>query len=143
MVRRNIKEKDCSLRLLLIACRLRQIHFKESKGGFKMDNKILITVYGADQICASCVGAPGSKDTYEWLQAAIGRKYVDDHIQYEYIDIDHEQEDEKHQQFIDKIFEEDLFYPIVFVNDEMVAEGIPRLKTIYKKLDQYHVPAPE
>ncbi|MBP1969529.1 disulfide oxidoreductase YuzD [Virgibacillus natechei] len=30
-------------------------------------NKVMITIYGAEQICASCVGAPGSKDTYEWL----------------------------------------------------------------------------
>lgn len=105
-----------------------------------MSNKdITITIYGADQICASCVGAPGSKDTYEWLQAAIGRKYVDDHINYEYIDIDKPQEDEKHKQFVERIFEEDLFYPIVFVDDELVAEGIPRLKTIYQELDKHGI----
>jgi len=104
-----------------------------------VDKKIKITVYGADQICASCVGAPGSKDTYEWLQAAIGRKYVADHINYEYIDIDSPPEEEKHQDFVKQIFDEDLFYPIVFVNDEMVAEGIPRLKTIYNELDQHNV----
>lgn len=104
-----------------------------------MDENVLITVYGADQICASCVGAPGSKDTYEWLQAAIGRKYVADGINYEYIDIDAPPEDDKHQKFVQRIFDEDLFYPIVFVNDEMVAEGIPRLKTIYKELDQLNV----
>ena len=34
-----------------------------------------IEIYGADIICASCVNAPSSKDTYEWLQAAIDRKY--------------------------------------------------------------------
>lgn len=96
-----------------------------------MGKNILITIYGAEQICASCVGAPGSRDTYEWLQAAIGRKYVDDSIAYEYIDMNQPPDVEKHQQFVERIYEEDLFYPIVFVNDEMVAEGIPRLKTIY------------
>ncbi|HLR67874.1 YuzD family protein [Virgibacillus alimentarius] len=101
--------------------------------------KVTITVYGAEQICASCVGAPGSKDTYEWLQAAIGRKYIDDSIQYKYIDINESQSNEKHQQFIEKIFDEDLFYPIVLVNDEIVAEGIPRLKTIYEALDKNDV----
>ncbi|WP_087972713.1 YuzD family protein [Oceanobacillus rekensis] len=101
--------------------------------------KVTITIYGAEQICASCVGAPGSKDTYEWLQAAIGRKYIDDPIAYEYIDINQPQEEEKHQQFVKRIMEEDLFYPIVFVNDEMVAEGIPRLKTIYQSLDKYGI----
>ncbi|MBY7143980.1 YuzD family protein [Virgibacillus sp. NKC19-3] len=101
--------------------------------------KVVITIYGAEQICASCVGAPGSKDTYEWLQAAIGRKYDDDVIEYEYVDIDHPPNEEKHQQFVARIVEEDLFYPIVFVNEEMVAEGIPRLKTIYKELDKHGV----
>ncbi|MUV39219.1 putative disulfide oxidoreductase YuzD [Lentibacillus sp. JNUCC-1] len=100
-----------------------------------MTSSILITVYGAEQICASCVGAPGSKDTYEWLQAAIGRKYEDDHIAYEYVDIDQPQNDEQHHAFVERIFDEDLFYPIVFVNNEMVAEGIPRLKEVYKELD--------
>jgi len=51
--------------------------------------KITITVYGREQICASCVGAPDSKETYEWLQAAIERKYSYDGVQYDYIDIDH------------------------------------------------------
>ncbi|MUK90016.1 DUF1462 family protein [Ornithinibacillus sp. L9] len=101
--------------------------------------KVSITVYGAEQICASCVGAPGSKDTYEWLQAAIGRKYVDDSISYEYIDINEPPEVEKHKQFVEQIFEEDLFYPIVFVNDEIVAEGIPRLKDIYQVLDKHDI----
>jgi disulfide oxidoreductase YuzD len=103
------------------------------------DKEVLITVYGAEQICASCVGAPGSIDTYEWLQAAIARKYESEGIRYEYIDIDRPQEDEKHRDFVEKIIEEDLFYPIVFVNDEMVAEGIPRLKTIYEALEQREV----
>jgi len=98
--------------------------------------KVTITVYGAEQICASCVGAPGSKDTYEWLQAAIGRKYATDNMEYEYIDIDHPPEVEKHQQFVQRIFDEDMFYPIVFVNKELVAEGIPRLKTIFQQLDK-------
>lgn len=102
--------------------------------------KVTITVYGAEQICASCVGAPGSRDTYEWLQAAIGRKYIEGPISYEYIDINQPSEDEKHQQFIDRIVEEDLFYPVVLVNDELVAEGIPRLKTVYQELDKHGIP---
>ncbi|MFD2628992.1 YuzD family protein [Oceanobacillus kapialis] len=98
--------------------------------------KVTITVYGSNQICASCVGAPGSKDTYEWLQAAIGRKYKTDQVQYEYIDINNPPAVEAHQQFVERILEEDLFYPIVMVNDELVAEGIPKLKTIYQELDR-------
>ncbi|HLR09494.1 MAG TPA: YuzD family protein [Bacillota bacterium] len=97
---------------------------------------ITITVYGAEQICASCVGAPGSKDTYEWLQAAIGRKYADDAIVYEYIDIDHPPAIEKHEQLVNRIFTEEWFWPVVFVDDELVAEGIPRLQQIYAALDK-------
>ncbi|WP_083443570.1 YuzD family protein [Ornithinibacillus contaminans] len=103
-------------------------------------DKVIITVYGAEQICASCVGAPSSKDTYEWLQAAIARKYEVDQLEYEYVDINESQELKKHRDFIEKMVEEDMFYPIVFVNDEMVAEGIPRLKDIYAELTNYHVP---
>ncbi|WP_241558984.1 YuzD family protein [Oceanobacillus halophilus] len=99
--------------------------------------KVKITIYGAEQICASCVGAPSSKDTYEWLQAAIGRKYIDDEISYEYVDINEPPNEKKHLQFVSRIEEEDLFWPIVMINDELVAEGIPRLKPIYKLLDRY------
>lgn len=101
-----------------------------------MSKDITITVYGAAQICPSCVGAPGSKDTYEWLQAAIGRKYEAEEVDYVYVDITQKQENKEHQAFVDRVYEEDLFYPIVFVNDEMVGEGIPRLKTVYVELDK-------
>lgn len=104
-----------------------------------LNKKAVITVYGAEQICASCVGAPGSKDTYEWLQAAIGRKYVSNELDYSYIDINQPQSEAKHHDFVERIFEEDLFYPIVFINDELVAEGIPRLKAIYQALDKHEV----
>ncbi|WP_404453869.1 YuzD family protein [Virgibacillus necropolis] len=104
------------------------------------DKKVVITVYGAEQICASCVGAPGSKDTYEWIQAAVGRKYIDGVVNYNYIDIDQPQTDEKHIAFVERIVDEDLFHPIVFVNDNMVGEGIPRLKSIYQALDKLDVP---
>lgn len=99
-----------------------------------MKEKIMITVYGAEQICASCVGAPGSVDTYEWLQAAIDRKFVTEGVDYRYVDIDFPEDE--HQAFAEQIIEEEMLYPIVFVNDEMVAEGIPRLKPIYKALDK-------
>lgn len=99
-------------------------------------NKIKITVYGAEQVCPSCVGAPDSLETYEWLQAAITRKYNNPNIVYEYVDIFEEQEEKLHQNFIEEIFNEDLFYPIIFVNEDLVAEGIPRIKPIYEKIEE-------
>lgn len=95
-----------------------------------------IEVYGRNQICASCVGAPGSKDTYEWLQAAISRKYGTDQFSYTYIDMDNpEQYAYKHQEMIKHIVEEDLFYPLILLDNEIISEGIPHLKTIFKTIE--------
>lgn len=106
-----------------------------------MGNKTVeLTVYGAKQICASCVGAPGSEDTYDWIQAAVGRKYEDDQIEYKYIDMDNPPNVEKHKAFVNRIIEEDLFYPIILVNDEIAAEGVIKLKDVYKALDEQGVP---
>src|SRR5699024_12392225 len=100
---------------------------------------VKLTVYGAEQICASCVGAPGSKDTYEWLQAAIGRKYIDDPIQYEYIDMNNPPNVEKHQKFVERMIEDDLFYTLVIVNDEIDAVGISLLISILHVLVKHGI----
>ena len=42
--------------------------------------EIEIEVYGAEQICASCVNLPSSKDTCEWLEAALTRKFPEQTI---------------------------------------------------------------
>lgn len=100
-----------------------------------MNQKIQVTVYGREQVCASCVGAPGSRDTYEWLQAAIGRKYDTADFQYEYIDMDEPQSKEKHQQMIEQMEKEEFLYPLVLMNEEVVAEGIPYLKKVFQSID--------
>ncbi|SDJ62990.1 YuzD family protein [Salimicrobium halophilum] len=100
------------------------------------DDKVKVTIYGAEERCASCVNAPGSKETYEWLQAAIGRKYGNESISYNYIDIfDAEEKDE----FIEKIMEDELFYPLVLVEGEVAGEGTPRLKSVYQYLEKHGV----
>lgn len=100
-----------------------------------MEGKIIeFVVYGAEVKCASCVNAPGSKETYEWLQAAISRKYEDDRIQYTYIDI-HDDQSKADQNIIQKILDDELFYPLVLIEDEVVAEGNIRLKTVYRALE--------
>ncbi|WP_407272539.1 YuzD family protein [Radiobacillus sp. PE A8.2] len=98
-------------------------------------SQVKLTVYGATQTCPSCVGAPGSIDTYEWLQAAISRKYPEAAIEYEYIDLFEPPANEAHQAFAKKVLEEDIFYPVVLVNRTIVGEGNPRLKTIYHALE--------
>ncbi|MEI3611639.1 YuzD family protein [Pseudogracilibacillus sp. SO30301A] len=101
-----------------------------------MSINLKIEVYGRNQICASCVGAPGSKDTYEWLQAAISRKYGTDQFSYKYIDMDNpEQYAYKHQEMIKHIVKEDLFYPLILLDNDIISEGVPHLRTIFKTIE--------
>src|SRR5699024_10251469 len=65
-----------------------------------MQNETVLKVYGRNQICASCVGAPSSWDTFEWLQDAIDRKYDTSKMNYEYIDMDKPQENEQEARFL-------------------------------------------
>lgn len=54
--------------------------------------KVSVVVYGADVVCASCVNAPTSKNTYEWLKPLLERKYPNIHFEYTYIDFQKETE---------------------------------------------------
>ncbi|MGY4558890.1 disulfide oxidoreductase YuzD [Bacillus thuringiensis] len=105
-------------------------------GGEEMVN---VQVYGTKVICASCVGMPTSTETFEWLQAAIGRKYEgqENKFNFEYIDFQEEQEDADKKAFAERVVEEDLFYPVVLVNGEIVGEGNPRLKDVYEEIEKY------
>lgn len=98
-----------------------------------------VQVYGTKVICASCVGMPSSTETFEWLQAAIGRKYEgqENKFNFEYIDFQEEQEDADKKAFAERVVEEDLFYPVVLVNGEIVGEGNPRLKDVYEEIEKY------
>lgn len=102
-------------------------------------SKASIVVYGANVICASCVNAPSSKDTYEWLQAILGRKYNHIDFEFTYIDFMNQTENltDHDQQFIERIKEDELFYPLVTINDELVADGYIQLKPITKFIDEH------
>ncbi|SRR5690606_26267347 len=102
-----------------------------------MEKPVEITVYGAEQICASCVNLPSSKETFEWLEAALKRKYPDQPFMITYVDIFNPPEDETKKAFANRVIEEDLFYPVVLVEDTIVGEGNPRLKTIYAEMEKY------
>ena len=55
-----------------------------------MTQKVVeISIFGAEQICASCVNLPSSIETYEWLQAAIRRKFPNQPFNFTYTDIFH------------------------------------------------------
>jgi disulfide oxidoreductase YuzD len=100
-----------------------------------MQNSLIIKVYGAEQKCASCVHLPSAKETAEWLEAAISRKFPNGVFQVLYIDME-KPDNEEDQSFSERIVEEDLFYPVVVIGGEIVAEGNPNLKSIYNIIEQ-------
>ncbi|NJH86711.1 YuzD family protein [Staphylococcus agnetis] len=103
--------------------------------------KVSVVVYGADVICASCVNAPSSQNTYEWLQSILARKYPNIQFEYTYIDIEKDTENlsDHDQQFIEQIQEDELFYPLVSMNDEYVTDGYVQLKPITRFIDEHIV----
>lgn len=100
-----------------------------------MNNLVTISVYGAEVKCASCVNLPSARDTFEWLEAAINRKYPKNNFNYKYVDL-YSPSAEKEKEMVEHIVAEDLFYPVVLVNNEIVAEGNPKLTDVYKKIDE-------
>ena len=97
--------------------------------------KPIIEVYGADIMCASCVNAPSSKDTYEWLQAAIERKYPNQPFTIRYIDIEGPIDNERDQDYANRIHDDEFFYPLVLINDEVVGEGYVQIKPVFTALE--------
>jgi len=102
-----------------------------------MDNNILsIEIFGSDIVCASCVNAPSSKDTYEWLQAAIDRKYPNQTYKISYIDIQQPIDNERQQDLANRVLDDEFFYPLVLINGEVVGEGYIQLKPVFTELEK-------
>ncbi|MGG4264629.1 YuzD family protein [Peribacillus simplex] len=99
--------------------------------------EIEIEVYGAEQICASCVNLPSSKDTCEWLEAALTRKFPEQKFKITHIDIYNPPEKVKQKSFAMKMIEEELFYPLVLIEDEIIEEGNVRLKKVVETMERY------
>jgi disulfide oxidoreductase YuzD len=99
--------------------------------------EVEIVLYGADQLCPSCVNLPSSKETFEWLEAAITRKFPDQPVKMTYVDIHQPPEEILKFNFATKVINEDMFYPVVVIKGKVVGEGNPRLKTIFSELEKY------
>lgn len=98
---------------------------------------VMLSVYGAETVCASCVNMPTAKDTYEWLEAALKRKYPNQPFEMQYIDI-HEPSDNEHaKELAEKIRNDEYFYPLVLVEDKIVGEGNPKLKDVYEEMEKH------
>lgn len=65
----------------------------------------------------------------------LKRRYNEADFSYEYVDMDEEPTSETHRQMIDKMEEEDMFYPLVLLNGKIIAEGIPNPKEIFKAIE--------
>ncbi|WP_223591893.1 YuzD family protein [Neobacillus bataviensis] len=100
--------------------------------------EVEIVLYGAEQLCPSCVNLPSSKETFEWLEAAITRKFPEQPFKMTYVDIllPPEEDPEKYH-FAKRVIDEDMFYPVVVIKEKVVGEGNPRLKTIFSELEKY------
>nr|WP_131923435.1 DUF1462 family protein [Hazenella coriacea] len=93
-----------------------------------------VCVYGTDQLCPSCIHAPSSRETASWLEAALIRKYGSN-VHIRYIDLEKPESPEE-LAFSKKVIEEDLWYPVVVINKEIVAEGVPKLKDIISAIER-------
>jgi len=90
-----------------------------------MTEKVVeISIFGAEQICASCVNLPSSIETYEWLQAAISRKFPNQPFNFTYTDIFQPSEDEEKKQFAQRVIDEDLFWPVTGRVARLLKSGI-------------------
>lgn len=101
--------------------------------------KVSVVVYGADVVCASCVNAPTSKDTFDWLQALLKRKYPDINFEFTYIDFQKDTENlsDHDQQYIEQLENDELFYPLVTMDDMLVADGFIQSKQITRFVDEH------
>ncbi|AZB44280.1 DUF1462 family protein [Bacillus sp. FJAT-42376] len=95
-----------------------------------------IEVYGAERLCPSCVNMPSSKETQEWLSAALARKFPNHPIHVDYIDIDAPNLEGEREEIAEKVRNDEYFYPLVVLNGKVVGEGSPRLKTICEELEK-------
>ena len=99
--------------------------------------EVEIVLYGAQTLCPSCVNLPSSKETFEWLEAAIARKFPDQPVKMTYVDIFQPSGEDEKLIFAKRVIEEDMFYPVVVIKEKIVGEGNPRLKTIFAELENY------
>ncbi|MFD2617913.1 DUF1462 family protein [Terrilactibacillus laevilacticus] len=94
-----------------------------------------LTVYGSEARCSSCVQAPSSRETMEWLEAAIGRKFTNTNHSIRYVDI-YSPITEQDKKYTEKIINDELFFPLIVANDTIIGEGIPNLKKIFQYIEK-------
>lgn len=99
--------------------------------------QVEVLVYGLETLCPSCINLPSSKETASWLEAALFRRFGNN-VVVRYVDMDHPQTDED-KAMVHRIREEELWYPVVVIDGEVIAEGNPKLKEIDQFLQKMGV----
>ncbi|WP_191566823.1 DUF1462 family protein [Metabacillus idriensis] len=102
-----------------------------------MIKQVEVRVYGAEVLCPSCVNLPSSKETCEWLEAALRRKFPQQQFKIEYVDVFLPHHDLEKKDFSEKVVNEEYFYPLVVIEGVVVGEGNPKLKTIYAEMEKH------
>ncbi|ARQ03985.1 YuzD family protein [Macrococcoides caseolyticum] len=101
---------------------------------------INVIIYGADVVCASCVNAPTSKDIYDWIQPNLKRKFPELTFNFSYIDINNSSNLTDHDEnIIEQINNDELFYPLITMDDEIVADGYIQLPQVTKFVEQKYI----
>lgn len=98
--------------------------------------KIDIYLFGADEVCASCAHLPSSKETYEWLKAAIARKFPNQPFELTYVDIYNLPDNDYLKKIAQTIIDDEWFYPVVVIDDKIVGSGDIRLKKIFAEMER-------
>ncbi|GGL53162.1 DUF1462 family protein [Sporolactobacillus putidus] len=94
-----------------------------------------LTVYGAEAACTSCIQAPSSRATAEWLEAAVTRKYGNK-VTVRYVDLENP-ETERDRLYCDKVSADEYFYPLVVSGDTVLGDGFISLKPVFHFLDEH------
>ncbi|PKE60982.1 YuzD family protein [Macrococcoides caseolyticum] len=101
---------------------------------------INVIIYGADVVCASCVNAPTSKDIYDWIQPNLKRKFPKLTFNFSYIDINNSSNLTDHDEnIIEQINNDELFYPLITMDDEIVADGYIQLPQVTKFVEKKYI----
>ncbi|WP_340392143.1 YuzD family protein [Macrococcoides caseolyticum] len=101
---------------------------------------INVIIYGADVVCASCVNAPTSKDIYDWIQPNLKRKFPELTFNFSYIDINNSSNLTDHDEnIIEQINNDELFYPLITMDDEIVADGYIQLPQVTKFVEKKYI----
>ena len=58
------------------------------------------------------------------------------HFTIRYIDIEQPLKDERDQQLAEKIHNDEYFYPLVLINNEVIGEGYIQIKPVFQALEK-------